>query len=345
MQQVSNIALILIYSTFSFFLAFVLAPLFIRFLKKYRLGKNIRDNAASGGPALIFSALHSKKAGTPTMGGALVVGVCLISILLSRVFSYFGAIPHSLLNRKETYIPLFTLISCAILGGIDDYLNIRGLWNKGVPVRPKFLLLLLLSLAGAWWFTFKLGFSTVHIPFYGDLSLGYAYTALFALVFIASGHAVNITDGLDGLAAGLLIMSYAAFGVIAYFKGMLLLSTFCGVIVGSLTAFLWFNVHPAKFFMGDLGSLALGSTLGVIAMLTDSLVPLLFISSVYILETLSVIIQVASKKLRGGKKIFFVAPIHHHFEKLGWPEALVVMRFWIIGAVGCVFGLILGLIG
>ncbi len=345
MQQVTNIALILLYSTFSFFLAFVLAPFFIRFLRTFRLGKNIREEAASGGPAVIFAALHGKKAGTPTMGGALVVGVTLFSILLSRLFSYLGYIPHSLLNRKETYIPIFTLISCAILGGVDDYLNIRGLWNKGVPVRPKFLLLLLLSLAGAWWFTFKLGFSTIHIPFYGDLSLGVGYMALFALVFVASGHAVNITDGLDGLAGGLLIMSYAAFGVIAYFNGMLLLSTFCGVIVGSLTAFLWFNVYPAKFFMGDLGSLALGSTLGVIAMLTDSLVPLLFIGSVYILETLSVIIQVTSKKLRGGKKVFFVAPIHHHFEKLGWPETMVVMRFWIMGAVGCVFGLILGLVG
>jgi phospho-N-acetylmuramoyl-pentapeptide-transferase len=220
----------------------------------------------------------------------------------------------------------------------------KGLWKKGIPVTPKFLMLLALSLVGAWWFTAKLGYSTVHIPLYGDFFLGAFYPVLFVLVFIASGHAVNITDGLDGLASGLLIMSYAVFGAIAYQQGLLLLATYCGVIVGALTAFLWYNVNPAQFFMGDLGSLALGSGLGVIALLTDSLVPLVFVSVIYILETLSVIIQLTSKKLRNGKKVFHIAPIHHHFEKVGWPETMVVMRFWIIGAVGSVFGLIFGLL-
>lgn len=345
MNFLSDISLILISSTLSFFTALLLAPPFIRLLKHYRVGKTIREEASGGGAAVLFSALHARKEGTPTMGGALVIFTILFAVLVTRVLSYYGLIDHSLLNRKETYIPLFTLVTCAVLGGFDDFLNIRGLWNRGIPVTPKFILLLILSFFGAWWFYSKLGFSSIYIPFYGDLALGYWYVILFILVFIASGHAVNITDGLDGLAGGLLIMSYTVFAVIAFSKGMFLLATFCGIISGALTGFLWFNLYPAKFFMGDLGSLSLGATLGVIALLTDSLVPFLLVSSVYILETLSVIIQLVSKKFRDGKKVFLIAPLHHHLEKVGWPETLVVMRFWIIGAVSGVFGLILGLIG
>lgn len=345
MFVLNDTVLILIYSSFSFFLAFVLCPPFIAFLRKHKVGKNIRDEASGGGQAVLFAALHEKKQGTPTMGGAIVVGAVLFCVLLSRIFSYYGWIEHSLLNRSETYIPLFTLLTCAILGGVDDWLNIKGLWKKGIPVTPKFIFLLLLSFVGAWWFYAKLGISGVTLPFYGNIELGAFYPLLFILVFIASGHAVNITDGLDGLAAGLLIMSFSVFGVIAFVNGMLLLTTYCGVVVGALTAFLWFNINPAQFFMGDLGSLSLGASLGVIALLTDSLVPLLLVSIVYIMETLSVIIQLVSKKLRNGKKVFLIAPVHHHFEKIGWPETMVVMRFWIIGAVGCVFGLIVGLLG
>lgn len=341
--QLSDTALILLSCVTAFFLTFVLCPPFIEFLRRHHIGKNIRDEASGGGVAVLFAALHEKKQGTPTMGGFVVVAVVLFVVLLSRVLSYYGYIDHSLLNRKETYIPIFTLITCALLGGIDDWLNIKGLWKKGIPVRPKFIFLLLLSLVGAWWFYAKLGFTGVHLPFYGDVHLGILYPLLFVLVFIASGHAVNITDGLDGLAAGLLIMSFAVFAALSFNEGMFLLSTYCAIIVGALTAFLWFNINPARFFMGDLGSLSLGASLGVIALLTDSLVPLLFVSVVYILETLSVIIQLTSKKLF-GRKVFLIAPFHHHLEKIGWPETMVVMRFWIIGAIGCVFGLIIGLV-
>lgn len=344
MAPYQDIALILAYSIFAFFISFFLCPPFIRFLRTHKIGKNIRDEASGGGAAVLFAELHAKKQGTPTMGGAVVVATILLAVAFSRVFSYFGVIDRSLLNRKETYIPLFTLIACAFLGGIDDWLNIRGLWKKGIPITPKFLFLLLLSLVGAWWFYFKLSITGFSLPYFGFIELGAFYPLFFILVFIACGHAVNITDGLDGLAAGLLIMSFGVFGVIAYYQGLLLLATYCGVTVGALTAFLWFNVNPAQFFMGDLGSLSLGSSLGVIALLTDSIVPLILAGVVYILETLSVIIQLTSKKLRNGKKVFHIAPLHHHFEKVGWPETMVVMRFWIIGAIGCTFAVILGLV-
>lgn len=345
MEHLHDVAKILIFSAFSFFVAFLACPPFIAFLRKYKIGKNIRDEASGGGKAVLFAALHAKKQGTPTMGGAVIVFTVLLAVALSRLMSYFGWIDHSLINRSETYIPLFTLVTCAILGGVDDWFNIKGWWKKGIPVTPKFILLLLLSFVGAYWFYVKLGMTSIHIPFYDDIELGLFYPVFFILVFIASGHAVNITDGLDGLAAGLLIMSFSVFGALAFYQGMFLLATYCGVIVGALTAFLWFNINPAQFFMGDLGSLSLGASLGVIALLTDSIIPLLLVGVVYIMETLSVIIQLTSKKLRNGKKVFLIAPIHHHFEKIGWPETMVVMRFWIIGAIGCIFGLILGIVG
>lgn len=343
MPYLSDVPLILSYSVFAFFVAFVACPPFITLLRKYKIGKNIRDDASFGGKASLFAELHAKKSGTPTMGGALIVLTVLFCVLLSRIFSYYGFIDHSLLNRKETYIPIFTLISCALLGGVDDWFNMKGLWKKGIPVAPKFLAQLLLSLFGAWWFYMKLGYTGISLPYFGFIELGLFYIVFFVFVFLASGNAVNFTDGLDGLAGGLLIMSYMVFGVIAFSQGLLLLATYCGVIVGALTAFLWFNINPAQFFMGDLGSLPLGAGLGVIALLTDSVAPLILTSVVYIMETLSIIIQVGSKKLRNGKKVFLIAPIHHHYEKIGWPETMVVMRFWIIGGIGSAFAVILGL--
>ena len=343
MASLSDVLLIVLYSSFSFLCAFVLAPPFIAFLRRNGIGKNIREDASGGGKAVLFAELHAHKQGTPTMGGALIVAVVVLMVVLSRYLSYLGYIDHSLLNRKETYIPLFALVACALLGGFDDWLNLKGLWSKGIPVKPKFLLLLLLSLVGAWWFYSKLGFESVNIPFYGEIFLGPWYLLLFVLVFISSGHAVNVTDGVDGLAGGLLFMSYSIFAAIAYSHGLFLLSTFCGVVAGAVLAFLWYNIHPAQFFMGDVGSLSLGASLGVIALLTDSLVPFLLVSVIYIVESLSVIIQITSKRLRHGKKVFLIAPIHHHFEKIGWPETMVVMRFWIIGGVFGIFGLILGL--
>jgi phospho-N-acetylmuramoyl-pentapeptide-transferase len=184
----------------------------------------------------------------------------------------------------------------------------------------------------------------VHIPRLGDFDIGLWYLPLFVLVIISSANAVNITDGLDGLAGGLLAIAFGAFGILAYFQGLFLLATLCATLVGALVAFLWYNVPPARFFMGDTGSYALGATLGVIAMLTDSLVPFFFIAAIFIIETLSVIIQLISKRLF-GRKVFLIAPLHHHFEKLGWPEHQVTMRFWLLGGVAAGLGLVLGIVG
>ena len=333
--------------TLAFLIALFLTPWFTNQLIKYKIGKQIRDTALSGEKAEIFSVLHAKKSGTPTMGGLLIWGVIIIVVLISIVLQKYGVITYSLFNRKETWIPLFTLVTCGILGAIDDYINVRGIGkNKGISAKFKLLWLTVFGALGAWWFYSKLGFNSITIPLPNaiELNVGWLYIPIFIFIIIATANAVNFTDGLDGLASGLLILSFGAFGIIAYTKGLLILSALCAVISGANLAFLWFNVPPAKFYMGDTGSLALGATLGVIAMLVDQVLILPIIGFIFVIEALSVIIQLTSKKLF-KRKVFKIAPIHHHFEKCGWQEWTIVMRFWIIGAIFAAFGTIIGLMG
>lgn len=328
-----------------FFVAFIAAPSFIGQLFKHKIGKNIRTVASDGAPAELFHALHQKKAGTPTMGGILIWMSVLIVIALSRFLSYAGLFEHSLLNRNETYLPLITLVSVGLLGALDDLYNIRG-WgkSKGLNVKPKMFTLTLFALIGALWFYFKLDYSSIHVPGIGDFYLGLWTIPLFIFIITGTANAVNITDGLDGLTGGLSIIAFGTYSALAYAHGLLILSAFCALVAGTSLAFLWFNIPPARFFMGDTGALALGATLGVIAMLTNTVLILPFIGSIFVIETLSVILQIASKRIR-HKKIFLIAPLHHHFEQKGWPESQVVMRFWIIGALLATLGLVLGLVG
>ncbi|MCF7836254.1 phospho-N-acetylmuramoyl-pentapeptide-transferase [Candidatus Gracilibacteria bacterium] len=347
-----NLTFILIFGSLSFVVAMVLTPIFIRFLERNSLGQQIRDSSVDGKVSTIFRELHLKKSGTPTMGGVIIWGTVVTMVLLSLIPQQLGWVNYSLWNRAETYIPLFTLVAAGLLGMLDDWWNIKGVGKqKGLRVKPKLIWLTVFAAGGAWWFFAKLGCldgvaeeCLIHLPRLGDFNIGLWYLPLFILVILSSANAVNITDGLDGLAGGLLAIAFGSFGVIAFFQGMFLLATLCAAIVGALVAFLWWNVPPAKFFMGDTGSYSLGATLGVIAMLTDSIIPFLLIGAVFILETLSVIIQLVSKKF-WGRKIFLIAPLHHHFEKLGWPESQIVMRFWLIGGITAGLGLVLGIVG
>lgn len=344
-ETVTHLILILGSGFLAFAIAFALAQPFIRFLHHLKLGKNIRTMASDGKNAELYNALHSKKAGTPTMGGILIWGSTLLTIFLSRIFSYFGLFEHSLLSRKETYLAIFTLFTVALLGMVDDVFNIKG-WgrSKGLNIKPKFFWLTVFALMGGLWFHYKLGYDQIHVPGVGDFELGIWYIPLFVFIINASANAVNITDGLDGLAGGLIIIAFGTYAGLAYAHGLLILSAFCAVISGASLAFLWFNIPPARFYMGDTGALGLGATLGVIAMLTDTVLVLPFIAFIFVIETLSVIIQMSSKKLF-KKKIFHIAPLHHHFEHIGWPESQVVMRFWIVGGIFATLGLLLGLVG
>ncbi len=344
-ETVRHLILIVGSGILAFGIAFILAQPFINWLTKWKLGKNIRTITSDGKNAELYHALHCKKEGIPTMGGVLIWGTTLAVILLSRVFSYFGFFEHSLLSRKETYLPIFTLATVAILGLVDDFFNIKKVGgSKGLSVKPKFLWLTLFAVLGALWFFLKLDFSEIHIPGIGDFDVGLWYIPIFVFIIVGSANAVNITDGLDGLAGGLTIIAFGTYSGLAYAHGLLILSAFCAVIAGASLAFLWFNIPPARFIMGDTGALSLGATLGVIAMLTNTVLVLPFIAGIFVIETLSVIIQLSSKKLF-GKKVFHIAPLHHHYEHLGWPESQVVMRFWILGGIMATLGLILGLVG
>ena len=329
-----NLAKIFWLTALSFIIAIIWTPLFTDFLYRNRLGKRIRKTGFDEQGAPIFYHLHKDKANTPTMGGLLIwVTTAVITVLFN-------------LSRAGTWLPLFALVATGIIGAIDDIFNIRGVGAHGGGIRFRYKLLIYLTIAaiGAWWFYFKLGWDIFHLPAVGDIFLGLWYIPLFILVIVGLAFAVNETDGLDGLAGGTLAISYGAFGFIALVEGKVALAAFCGTVMGALLAFLWFNIYPARFFMGDTGSMALGATLGVIAFLTNSVAVLPIIGFIFVIEALSVIIQIFSKKFF-HKKVFLSAPIHHHLEALGWPETKITMRFWVISAVMAVIGMMIALIG
>lgn len=350
----SNLAFILTSLVVTAIVTLLIMPHGIRLFGRLRLGKNIRTEGLIGN-ATEFASLHAGKKWTPTMGGVIIISIILFIVMISVLTQYYGSslseifgvsFRYSLWNRRETYIVIFTLVSVWVIGMIDDYMNIREIGSKKwLSAKVKMLLLILFALAGAYWFYDKLDYTGVHLPFYGQIELGYFYIPLFILIVVATANSVNITDGLDGLAGGLLLFQFLAYGAITYMQGMFILSAFCLIVVGVLVWFLWYNIHPASIFMGDTGSLALGATLAVIAMMTDTLLAFIVMSTIFISETLSVIIQMTSKKLRSGKKIWRIAPYHHHLEAIGWAEETVVMRLWLLGMICTIAGTILALIG
>lgn len=343
---------ILSYSFLGFVLALLLTRPFVRFLHKYKLGKKLRVQAVDGGTASVFLTYHQAKAGTPTMGGLLIWGSVALTIGISRLLSFQGIVDNSLLQRGQVYIPLAVLVLLGLLGAVDDYLNVKEIGkNKGLNAIPKLLLLLAVSCAAACWFFFRLNYQAIHIPFGqqlgfpdGFLDLGLFYIPFFIFVVIGTANAVNVTDGLDGLAGGLLIIAFSAFGGLAYGSGLYVLAGFCGVVVGALAAFLWHNVPPALFFMGDTGSLALGGTLAVMAFMINQVLVLPLIGFVFVIEMLSVIIQLTSKRYF-KRKVFLSAPFHHHLEALHWGESKVTMRLWIVGTFAAFFGVLIGIYG
>ncbi len=334
-----------ILATVSFVAAMLWTPALTHFLYKYKLGKSIR----SAKETPIYAKMHAAKSGTPTMGGLLVwMTTAVLALILAALGSWFGGVflDLSFLTRAETLLPLGALVASAVVGLVDDYWNVRkiGAHGGGMRARHRLLIYSAIAAVGAWWFYFKLEWTQFHVPFLGTYDIGLWYVPLFILVIVATAFSVNETDGLDGLAGGTLLTAFGAYAAIAFAQGRYDLAAFCGVIAGALLAFLWFNINPARFFMGDTGAMSLGVTLGIVAMLTNTALLLPIIGLVYVIETLSVGIQVASKKLRGGKKVFLSAPIHHHLEAIGWPEPKIVMRAWVISAVSAVVGVVLFLV-
>ena len=341
-----EIVKIFVLTTFSFVLAFALTPVWTHLLYKYRLVKNIR----SDGGTPLFSRMHKTKAGTPTMGGVLIwLTVLILALVFFWIHKFWPeatASGFNFLTREETYLPLGALVASALVGLLDDWFNIRrqgGGKGGGLNVKHRLLIYTLIAIFGAWWFYFKLDWAIIRVPFVGIFDMGWWFIPFFIFILVGTAFSVNEADGLDGLAGGIVLAAFVSFGVIAFMQGNYNIAAFCGVIIGALLSFLWFNITPARFFMGDTGAMSLGIALGIVAMLTGYPLLLPIIGFLLLLESLSVIIQVFSKKFR-KKKVFLSAPIHHHFEAKGWPEAKVVMRFWIIAAVLSVLGLIIAVI-
>ena len=335
---------IMVLTTIAFFVALFITPLWYRFLKKQHFDKQLRESST----APVFYELHKKKVGTPTGGGVIiwltVAGLAVIFGVLNMIFD--GPVWHYLnfINRAETYLPLAALVSAALIGLVDDWMGIMklgGASGGGLKVRQKSILYLIIAAVGAWWFYFRLGWDIINVPFLGNFQIGWWYIPIFIFIIFASAFSANETDGLDGLLGGTSLFAFIGLTTVAFVLHRYDLAAFGGMMIGALLAFLWNNIYPAKFFMGDTGAMSLGITIGVIAMLTNTALLLPFFTFVLVIESVSVIIQIISKKLRNGKKVFRSTPIHHHFEALGWPESQVTMRFWIVSAIFCAIGLVI----
>ncbi len=323
-----------IFAIAGFILAMVLTPVYTFFAYKYKFWKKQKTASVTGEKLKIVNKLHAKKIARniPTMAG--VIGVVSV-IIITWFFN---------LNRAETWLPLAGLAGGAAIGLIDDILNVWGSNRKDAGLRAplKFAMIITVGLVLGWFFHTKLGFTSVMIPFVGDVDIKWAMIPLFMFAVVATSNAVNISDGLDGLAGGLLAAAYGSFGVIAVIQGQYHLATFCFTVIGALLAYIWFNVYPARFFMGDIGSFAWGTSLGVIAMLTNSLLLLPVIGLIFVIEAGSSAIQIFSKKFF-GKKVFVAAPFHHHLEAKGWEETKITMRFWVIAVALAFVGIVLAL--
>jgi len=317
-------------------ICFVIGPRLIRMLRRRQtLGQPIRDD----GPQAHLIA----KAGTPTMGGLMILIALAVSTLL-----------WADLSNPFVWVCLSVTVGFGAIGFLDDYLKVSRASPRGVPGKIKFLAESAIAVAAGIWLM-RLGGPLLALPFTDNLTvdLGWLYPALILLVIVGAGNAVNLTDGLDGLAIMPVIIAVGAFGMIAYIVGNAIyadylqiafvrgsgeLAVFCGAIIGAGLGFLWFNAPPAMVFMGDTGSLSLGGALGSIAAVTRHELVLPIIGGLFVLETVSVIVQVASFRLT-GRRIFRMAPLHHHFEQKGWSEPTIVIRFWIIALVLALIGL------
>jgi len=346
-MQIIEAVRILALALISFLAALAFTPLLAKFLDNFAIRKQVRT--AESAP--VFFKFHEKKIGTPTMGGIIIwattLGLAAFFWILDAVFDGFWA-RLNFIDRAETYLPLATILIAGIFGLFDDLLGVFRIGPKGggLSITQKIFLYLSIAAIGAWWFYFKLGFDVFTVPFlsyYGispHVYIGIWYIPIFIFVIVASAFSANETDGLDGLLGGVSLFAFGALTVVAFALDRYDLAAMSGVVMGALLAFLWFNIYPARFFMGDTGSMSLGITIGIIALLTDTVIFLPFFVTILVIESLSVILQLASKKLT-GKKLFLSTPIHHHFEAIGWHESKVTMRFWIVSAIMSSLGLVI----
>ena len=315
-------------------LAFIMTAIWgnplLRILRHFKLGKIIRIEQPEG---------HRVKMGTPTMGGVMfIVPVLLLSGLLNAV-ALIGVTASGV--GRSVLLPMVVMVGFAILGAVDDWEGIHGKRKgDGMRARTKFAFQVVLALATAYVLKYFIKAPDLYLPgYFFEIQIGWIYVPIAAFIIVAESNAVNFTDGLDGLAGLIAATAIAAFGGIALMQEQIYLARFCFILVGALFGFLWFNVHPAQLIMGDTGSMALGSVLAVIALMTGQWPMLLVIAIIPLAEMMSVVIQVTYFRVTGGKRFFKMTPIHHHFELLGWSETQIVQRFWLIGLMAALVGI------
>ncbi len=346
-------------ATITFGVGIFITPFITHYLYRYEMWKKKAGKIAPDGrDTPIFNELHkTKEVGTPKMGGSVIWLSVLITMTafwaISKIFPFELEQKFDFFSRSQTLIPVATLLLGAFVGLIDDYLDIRGSRDNlagGLSFKKRILIVGTIAFACALWFYFKLDVNSIGLPLEHAVPLGLFFIPLFVIVIVGL-YSGGVIDGLDGLAGGLFASMFAAYGGIAFYQMQIDLAAFCAVMVGGILAFLWFNIPPARFYMSETGSMSLTITLGIVAFMTDSLgggygiLVLPVIAMPLIVTSASVVIQLASKKFRNGKKVFSVAPLHHNFEAWGWPSYKVTMRYWIIGIVAAALGLILAIVG
>jgi phospho-N-acetylmuramoyl-pentapeptide-transferase len=314
-----------------------LTPIYTNFAYKHKLWKRQKTVDVTGKQLTVMNKLHKDKIKRhfPTMAGVIMLVTVPVVLLATNC-----------LDRGQTWLPIAAFVGGGLIGFIDDILNLFGKSSvAGLRAPVKFAMISALGLFLGWFFAVKLGWTAVMVPFVGPVQIGIiGMILLFAFAVVATGNAVNISDGLDGLAGGLSMLAYGSYGVIALLQEQWHLAGFCFIVLGALLSYIWFNVYPARFMMGDTGSFALGAGLGVVAMMTNSFLLLPVIGGLFVIEAGSSLIQIVSKKFF-HRKIFISAPLHHHLQAKGWEESKVVMRFWIIGGVTAMLGVFLAMGG
>lgn len=337
----------------AFFVGIVGTPILTDFLYRHKMWKKSSvQKTLDGMEASITNKLHNdEERKTPRMGGVVVWGSVAITVftfyILGTVFPDGIFAKLSFLSRDQTWLPLFTLIAGALFGLIDDYLVCReaGTYvGGGLSLRVRLVFVFVLATIGGWWFYAKLGIDYVHIPFVGDAHLGLLFIPLF-IIFMIGTYSGGIIDGIDGLSGGVFAAIFSAYAIIAFSQGQINLAAFSSVVVGGLLAFLWFNIPPARFFNSETGTMALTTSIVVVAFLTKAVLVLPIIAFLLVVTSASSLIQILSKRYRGGKKVFLVAPLHNHFQALGWPPHKVVMRYWVLSIIFALIGTIIALIG
>jgi phospho-N-acetylmuramoyl-pentapeptide-transferase len=346
-----NALKILLPATIAFVVGIILTPIATHYFYKYKMWRKVsrNENVEVGE----FQKIHDgvSELSTPRTGGMIIWISVVITIFIFALLDFLLKTPFSnklyFISRNQTLLPLFTLIIASLIGLSDDFIQIFGSkrWTTD-PIKLRYIkmsIIIALGIIIGWWFFAKLGISEIYIPWYGFLDLGYLFIPFFILIMLGVWSS-SVIDGLDGLSGGVLSSIFASYALIAFLHNQIDLAAFCAVIAGGTLAFLWFNIPPARFYMGETGMIGLTVTLSVIAFLTNTVLLLPIIAFPLFITSLSTIIQMASRKFRNGKKVFLFAPLHHHFEALGWPKYKVTMRYWIVGVITALLGVIISLV-